>query len=273
MKPFSKDIREKKISELCELTLGDSKHDRDYLDEYLNINALNLDLTETIYRIFDWKYFIKDLNTTKLTLPQTKSWLKRDPYENLILNSEVSYHGESGKIGNIYYGSCWTLLSDCDGMWRNFKADENSCAVKVKTNAKKLITAIYDINDFAHDNRFFIGKVKYVKEQYISELFKRTYKMDELDDGFVFLEYLFIKRQQFKYEHEIRVIIKGNDDKRTIRIPFDPNLLIEEIVLDPAISNTEFLDKKKQIENAGYQGPILHSNLYSRPPHFILNIQ
>ncbi|MCK9639888.1 MAG: DUF2971 domain-containing protein [Prolixibacteraceae bacterium] len=265
MKPFNKVLRERKISEIGFKTNWNLDRNCEYIDDYLHINAINLDLSETIFRIFDWKYFIEDLYDKKLTLLKTMKWLNQDPFENFITNSKVSCRGRFGKIDNSYFGSCWTLQSDCDGLWRNFSSNKRKCVVKVKTSTKKLFTTIYNINNPLHSSKYYIGKVKYIKKSAISDLFNHSYKKSELDDGFLFVQQLFLKRKQFSYENEVRIIVKedSNDDK--IKIPIDPNSLFDEIILDPFISTSNFSRKKKEIEKAGYTGSILQSDLYSKP--------
>jgi len=272
MRQFCKEIREKKMAQIYSRANGDSSIDMEHLNDYLDINAINLDLSETVYRIFDWKYFIEDLTDKKLTLTNTLNWINRDPFENFIINSKVSYKGKEGIIDNSYFGSCWTLISDCDGLWRNFSSNKRKCVVKVRTNAKKLFSSIYNLNDFNHDAKYFIGKVKYLKGNSVSNILKREYNIKELDDGFLFVEQLYIKRKQFNYEHEVRIIVKGDNKDNVLKIPIDPNSLFDEIILDPFISASNFAWKKKEIERTGYTGPIVRSDLYSKP-NFILKIK
>jgi hypothetical protein len=272
MRPFNKNLREEILTQIYSKTEGHQNYEREYFDEFLNANALNLDLSETIYRIFDWKYFIEDLKDRKLTLTKTLIWLNQDPFENIITNSKVSYKGRFGIIDNTYYGSCWTLNSDCDGLWRNFSSNKRKCVIKVKTNAKKLFSALYNIDYFNHDCKYYIGKVKYLTEESISRIFNRSYNKRELDDGFLFIQQLFLKRLQYKYEKEVRIIMKEDIKDDIFRIPIDPNTVFEEIVLDPFISASNYVRKKKEIEKAGYSGPILHSNLYVKPS-FIFKIK
>jgi hypothetical protein len=270
MIPFSRNKRDKIILEIDNLTNGDISKDKQYIDEYLDANACNLDLSENLYRIIEWKYFIEDLREKKLSMSQIENW--KDPFENFILKSKVLYKGKYGKIGNIYFGSCWSLKSECDGLWKNIRSNKKSCAVKVKTSAKKLFSSIYDINDIAHDNHYFLGKVNYLNEKEISSIFNRTYNKKDLDDGLLFIQQLFIKRKQFNYEEEVRAIVKKDSKEKHIKIPVDPNFLLDEIVLDPFISLPAFRYKKKEIENAGFTGSVTRSDLYNKP-HFIFKIK
>lgn len=270
MKPFSKNKRTEIILETYNLTNGDISKKYQYIDKYLDANAFNLDLSENLYRIIDWKYFIEDLIEKNLSMSQVENW--KDPFENFILKSKVLYNGRYGKIVNVYFGSCWSLKSECDGLWKNIKSNKKSCTVKVKTSAKKLFSSIYDINDFAHNAHYFLGKVNYLDETEIRDIFNQTYNKKELDDGFLFIQQLFIKRKQFNYEEEVRAIVKKDSSEKYIKIPVDPNFLFDEIVLDPFISMSEFKRKKKEIENAGFTGSVVRSDLYDKP-NFIFRIK
>ncbi|NQU33128.1 MAG: hypothetical protein HQ521_07825 [Bacteroidetes bacterium] len=203
-------------------------------------------------------------------MSQIENW--KDPFENFITKSQVHYKGKQGKIVNIYFGSCWSLKSECDGLWRNVRPNKKSCAVKVKTSAKKLLSSIYNINDFAHNAHYFLGKVNYLNEKEIKGIFNRTYNKKDLDDGLLFIQQLFIKREQFSYEEEVRAIVKKDSTEKYIKIPVDPNFLFDEIVLDPFISMSTFRLKKKEIENAGFTGTVTRSDLYNKP-HFIFKIK
>jgi hypothetical protein len=272
MKPFNKNKRERIISNIDSLTNGDPNRDYLYCDDYLNVNAFNLDLSESLYRIFDWKHFINDLNDSKLILIPTLDWVKLDPFESFLLNAKVNYRGKRGRIIESYYGLCWSLKSDCDGLWKNYSSNKKKCVVKVKTNAKKLFAAIYNIYDPLHSNKYFIGKVQYLKERSILNFLKHKYDLSEFDDGLMFAKQFFIKRSQFKYEEEVRIIARNSNPLINFKIPIDPNSLYDEIVFDPFISASNFTRKKKEIEKTGYKGSILHSNLYNKTT-FVLKIR
>jgi len=274
MKPFSTDIRDKKISEIFSMTNGDVSKESQFLDDYLNINSINLDLSENLYRIFDWKYFIKDLRDKRLTLVRTHKW--EDPFENFLLKAKGHYNGRDVDLANIrnsFYISCWSLNSECDGIWRNYKPNKKSCVVKVRTNAKNLFESIYDINNNSNDSNYFIGKVEYVNDNAIVKKFRRKYDIRNLDDGLIFAQQLFIKRKPFKYEQEVRIVMRDdNNSADIIQVSIDPNLIFEEIVLDPWIKLSTYIRKKKEIENAGFTGKITRSSLYDQP-FFIFKIK
>ena len=111
MKPFDYQARKHTINKIDILKRQESKSDNDFKNEYLDINSINLDLNETIYRIFNYDFFIQDLIAKKLTLINPSKW--DDPFENFLFSStgvlddgrEVSFEN----ISNSYFALCWSL--------------------------------------------------------------------------------------------------------------------------------------------------------------------
>ncbi len=280
MKPFSIEERQRKIVEIDRQTGGDKSLDINYKDEYLDINAINLDLNENLFRIFDFDRFINDLQENKLTLVRPKKW--QDPFENFLLNSQGKL--DDGTMVNFqpirdsFYGQCWTLKEECDGLWRNFRSGDK-CAVKVKVNSKKLFEAFYDFTNKFHNLSYFIGKVEYVSDDEIESFFKEKIDFFHFQNGIELAYTLLLKRSSFAYEDEVRLIfhkpstdeidineIKNPwDNSDLFKFQIDINELFEEIVFDPWIQPTEYDTKKQEIIELGYTGPINRSSLYDRP--------
>lgn len=280
MKPFSIEERHRKILQIDHQTGGDNTQDINFKDEYLDINAIDLDLTENLFRIFDFDRFISDLRENKLTLVRPKKW--QDPFENFLLNSQGQL--DDGTFVNFrpirdsFYGQCWTLKEECDGLWRNFKSGDK-CAVKVKTNSKKLFETFYDFTNKFHNLSYFIGKVEYVSDDEIESYFKEKIDFFNFQNGIGLAYTLLLKRTSFAYENEVRVIFhKPSTDEIDIhelnnpwdnsdlfKVQIDINELFEEVIFDPWIQPNEFDTKKQEIRNIGYTGPITRSSLYDRP--------
>lgn len=87
MKPFSEKLRNKIFSEIDTRSFGTGYNDNQFIDDFLNVNSINLDLSEELYRIFKWNHFIEDLGNEKLTFVQPSSW--PDKFENFMLNFPV----------------------------------------------------------------------------------------------------------------------------------------------------------------------------------------
>jgi len=267
MNPFNLKIRHDKIIEIDFIKIRDRLSDFDYKNDYLNINAVNLDLTENVFRIFNWDYFIDDLKNKKLTLTRPNSW--RDPFENFLLNSKGQL--EDGcfvgleNIRDSFYGLCWSLKADCDGIWRNYKGD-NNCAIKAKTTTGKLLDGIYDINNTSHYISYFIGKVDYVSDDVIADFFKEKLDFRNYQSGIEFALTLMLKRLAYAYEEEVRIIVYNKDNVNSLlQIDIDPNHLYDELILDPWIKPNEFEQKKDELINAGFTGKITRSSLYDKP--------
>lgn len=266
MKPFSLEKRHKKIIEIDFLKNNKGKTDPDFFDDYLNINAINLDLNENIYRIFNWDYFINDLKNNKLTLMHPHEW--QDPFEFFLLNSRGQL--PDGRlvgfepIRDSYYGQCWSLKDDCDGIWRNFKGS-NNCVLKAKATSKKLFEVLYNINDPFHYISYFIGKVDYVTDDTITDFFKERINLGDFQSGIEFATTLLIKRHAYAYEEEVRIIVHKQGHGRFYQTNINPNLLYDELILDPWLKPDEFENKKIELRNAGFTGKISRSSLYDKP--------
>jgi hypothetical protein len=274
MKPFSAVNRRNKIWEIDHLTGGNNSLDVNFISEYLNNNAINLDLTENIYRIFDWKYFITDLRGNTLTLVRPHKW--QDPFENFLLNAVGRYKGmnvDLTGIRNKYYSQCWSLNSECDGLWRNYKTNKKGCAVKAKTTTKILFENIYDIHNPFHSLNYFIGKVQYVNDNSIVNVFKPKYNMSNFQSGLELSQNLLFKRKPFRYEQEVRLIVRDDYCQADIiQLSINPNIIFEELILDPWIKPSTFKRKKRELEQAGFTGKITRSSLYDKP-FFIFKIK
>jgi hypothetical protein len=270
MKNFDIRERHKRIIELDHKTEHGKYFTPSNKREYIDANSINLALEENIYRIFSIDKFKKTLESKKLCLVRPHKW--QDPFENFLLNSvgklddgtEVSFE----TIRNNYFGQCWTLKKECDGLWRNYKGSEPS-AIKVKSSVEKLMNQFYNIDNKFHMLSYFIGKVDYVTDTEIENYFKNEIDIINFQSGVEFAQTLLIKRLSFSYEEEVRIIYsKSSQDKHDSDLYFvdiDPNTLFEEIEIDPWLTKTEFEKLKQELIDLGYKGNITRSSLYDRP--------
>lgn len=251
-----------------------------FKNEFIDANTINLSLDDTIYRIFSLDKFKKTLDKNKLCLVRPHKW--EDPFENFLLNSEGRLDDGTPvgfeNIRNNYYGQCWTLKKECDGLWRNYKGDEPA-AIKVKTTVGKLMEQFYDLTNKFHELSYFIGKVDYVSDTEIENFFKSEIDIMNFQSGVEFAQTLLIKRLSFAYEEEVRIIFckpsTNEIDLSKIRNPWnnsdlffvniDPNSLFEEIEIDPWLTKEEFEKLKQEIIDLGFTGHITHSSLYNKP--------
>jgi len=279
MNPFDATQRNVNIRRLDQLTNA-GRNCVPYKTQFIDDNTINLDLGDPIYRIFNLDNFRLTLRTQRLCLVRPSEW--EDPFENFLLNSQ-GILPDGTRVGfspirDQYYGQCWTLRRECDGLWRNYRAAATA-AIKVKTTVEKLMNAFYDLSNRFHELSYFIGKVDYSTDEEIENFFQDELDILHFNSGVEFVQSLLIKRTSFDYEREVRIIFNKPvsdeidlttihnpwDDTNHFLVQFDPNILIEEIEIDPWLSQPEFERLRDEFINLGYHGRITQSTLYNRP--------
>ena len=227
-----------------------------------------LDLDKSIYRIFSYDRFEQLINNKELVLVNPSMW--DDPFENFFLNVEVDCgNGEIATLESLagsWYGQCWTENRDTDAMWRIYSPDKDG--IRVSTTVRKLFSAIYDNSDSKAGLKFFVGAVEYTDKQDIINFLSNTsftnISMGGQSDNFA--ELLCIKRNEFKHESEIRILINDVDNSHgsngCYKIPFDPMAVLDDVCIDPRASNNDFTTLKTDIQNLGVTLPITQSDLY-----------
>ena len=84
-------------------------------------------------------------------------------------------------------------------------------------------------------------------------------------------ETLLFKRTEFEHENEIRLIYYEAQRHEVGQYPeffslnFQPNDLIEEIELDPRLTEIEYLTIEKKLLTSGYSNRVSKSKLYELP--------
>ncbi len=168
-------------------------------------------------------------------------------------------------IAKSWYGQCWTFTEDSDALWRIYSPKKNG--VRVTTTVRKLFSLIWDETDKFKSLNYFIGSAKYKDRKEIEDFMNNTsfwaMALSGQNDGFAKL--LCIKRNEFKHENEVRLLIddpnnKGRDGYYGVDIEYQN--IFEEICLDPRLKEDEFEKLKSEIEP--FVGSILikQSDLY-----------
>lgn len=295
MKDFSKQAYLNEINQIYFKNGGSVKiTNQQQKDAYINANTIDLDPNTPIFRIFKIENLISTLKDKKLCLVKPRLW--DDPFENFLFNAEGilkdGTHVSFEPIREQFYGQCWSLKEECDGLWRNYTS--NSCkkctdndynkrhghtpiSVKVKTTVGKLMDAFYDETNPFHSLCYFIGKVRYCKISDIVDYLKDANNITDTTNINQVLS-LLIKRKAFSYEEEVRLVfsrpspeseidlssIKNpwNHNSDTFKFTIDPDQLFDEIELNPWIDNCDSIisDIKKY-----YKGNVVKSKLYDHP--------
>ncbi len=277
-----------RIKHLAAVQLAENK-----VEDCRSANLIDLTPDTPIYRIFPIDRLLSTLNNKKLCLVRPKLW--DDPFENVLFKSKMFFNNgryiSLNKIRDQFYGQCWSLKKECDGLWRNYTS--NSCkgcdfddfkkrhghtpvSAKVKTTVGKLMEAFYDDTNTESVCSYFMGKVKYCSMVEIADFLEKVDILDTSNFSQVFS--LLIKRDSFSYEEEVRLIFsKPGDDYGSLanvknqwnnsdlfEFSVDPNTLFDEIEFDPWIDDASYDSFTQQI-GQNYNVNVCKSRLYEDP--------
>lgn len=229
------------------------------------INITENDLDKSIYRIFSMKRLIEMFADRKLYLPKVNSW--EDVYENFFLKSNFTNEGYDiiglKKDSELYFGQCWCFIEDSDAMWRIYSHEKQS--IRLKTTMRKLFATVASMENcgIIMDSGLgpildtFIGVVNYKSKEELDVWKKeQIIKMEEFESKNI--ESLFIKRDNFKHESEVRVIYCAEESDSKIKpdsiVPLvgfkiNPHEFIEEIAFDPRADDSYFKAFKEYLIN------------------------
>lgn len=237
-------------------------------------SVIDKDYNSSIYRCIHFERLLEMLLHKNIVLVKTRMW--EDPYENFLFNTKIrsgAHYTSLGSFTDSLYGQCWTMKKETDALWRIYSPTKQ--AVIIKTKISKLAKALSD-SEALLDDRFdtwrkAIAPVEYFSKNKIQNVI-RQYLTLALPDPNIAFDSLFIKRSEFRHEHEVRIIIqkKGqpeddyykNGERKFVKLPIDPNDFIEEILLDPRINESQKELYSNIFRSAGYNGKINKSNLY-----------
>ncbi len=234
--------------------------------ERMKKNILNeLDENASIFRFVSIDRLLEIFRTRKIVLVKPRKW--DDPFENFLSKATV-VNQKNEKVGfnltNDFYGQCWTLRDECDGIWRNYSSLENGA--RIETTAIKLLSSIYDLTNNESKLACFIGKVVYEKDTNIKKMLGDWISQMLTDStGKEIAKMLLIKREEFSYENEVRLLYskKESKDNEIEEFNVDPLALINSVMFSPKINLTDYERYKKELIGYGIsENKILKSTLY-----------
>lgn len=279
MNPFDSKKRIDRLREI-DYDSGGGINEQPFLRDFIDCNTIDVDLSTKLYRVMSLERLKQVISQKKLTLVRPAKW--NDPYENFVLNATAHLAGGTkaslSGLRDLWYGQCWSLKEECDGLWRSFRSLGHN--VKVKVEAGNLMGCFYDILNQFHSVSYFIGKVKYVPEKEIKNFFSKDFNLlAEGGQPMAFVIGLLTKRIQFAYEEEVRLLFKNpNNDAQDLSLvknpwnnsdlfdfSIDPNTLLEEITIEPWVSPADYQQIRVDLAALGYHGPVNRSSLYDAP--------
>lgn len=237
-------------------------------------SIISKDYHTPIYRCIHFERLLEMLLQKNIVLVKTKMW--EDPYENFLFNTKIKVGSISTSLSSqadSIYGQCWTMKKETDAIWRIYSPTKRS--VIIKTKISKLAKVVSDSETLLEDRfdtwRKAIAPVAYFSKNKMQNVIHQ-YSSLVLPDPNIAFDSLFTKRNEFRHEHEVRVIIQKrgqtpddyykNGERKFVKLAIDPNDFIEEILLDPRINESQKNLYSNIFRSAGYKGKINKSNLY-----------
>lgn len=215
---------------------------------------------------------------------KVSSW--EDVYENFLFKQRFSLEDRTpvsaDSLIRCNFGQSWTKSDETDAMWRIYSRipekriysgdfhELDNVAVRIKTTAQKLYDAVY--TDDSCMISTYIGSVEYNSLNSIYQWLSNL-KLSVGNLAMTMTQSLFLKRQEFSHEEDVRIIISyATDDPRInndiIIFQIDPYSFIEEILIDPRLIGTELETViREQLDEKGAQLNKIHtSQMYSFTP-------
>ena len=221
----------------------------------LNWESLPADKTVYLYKIIPYKYLLRWIYEEKIRFKQVAGW--DDVYELFLFKQKFVKDGNAvdfSAVQRTIYGQSWSLLRDSDALWRIYSPDKLS--VRISTTFNDLVALMEKNTSCLRGIEVFVGKVIYLKKNKINEKIQE-YLPDIFSDNNV-VDSLFVKRDSFSYEKEVRIILKkmtecDGEIVSNREIPFTdisirPIELIKEIAFDYRLDDALFNCLKSTIQ-------------------------
>ncbi len=219
-----------------------------------------------MYKYIKLDYVLNMLETGKFRFDNIKKW--EDVYENFVDKEDVNLLNstkDGNMLGSTLFGQSWTTQEESDAMWRIYS--NTGYVVRVMTVYPLLFHVLVDWMTDHKDTptTITIDHVYYADENEINEWLLSNSPMNlwafiELQE-----EGIFIKRREFEHEKEVRALLRSsiNDKREYIELNFDPHKVFREIVIDPRVSEDEFIRQRDCLVNRGFDmSKIRKSTLY-----------
>lgn len=283
------------------------------LDERVRCqNCLGISPETKIYRLMTFDRFRELLKEKKLVLVLPVSW--NDPWEycllciNYIIRNEQTYEHTFyalDSMGESLYAQSWSLEAESDGLWRGYTPSKapiddalESHSIQIQTTVGALMKQVYQTRAIASAKSIYIGAVTYCPE---SVLLKKAgdFGMSLLraDEGVsadwneTVLATLFLKRDAFRYEREVRLVIDASANNKyrpkvvvpdkpkrkgmlrkenLLDVDIVPESLIQKVVADPWCSDAVIQKMQDEVKNLEYPFKVERSSLYNPPPAIII---
>lgn len=224
----------------------------------------NINENDSLYRYISLAQFLSLVENEELLLKKITLW--EDTWEGL--DKQIPRRKDDGgleyphtTLADSVVGQCWTYEKDSDAMWRIYSPDKQG--VMIETKAKNF----FYIKGLRHA---ILARVKYFNNDNFLEKIKEI----ENDKSYRFAGTMILKRDAFKHENEVRLLVcmqsymHDSDinawNIETYGFKVNPFEFIESITFDPRADQWFVSTMKKYCNSKGFTCPVTKSKLYDR---------
>jgi hypothetical protein len=238
----------------------------------MDLNFLDIalqDVDKPIYRVFSIQHLLELFETGRNTLVHPSEW--DDPFENVILSCHYLLEGGERVFfadREKLFAQCWTFVKESDAMWRIYSKDKQG--VRVRTTPRRLLRFLWTQTTMPAIS-CFLGRVQYKRIDDFKQFIGSSGVPGELVDtsGQGQARSLLWKRKEFRHEREVRLILFNHSQEPAEgtlwRYAVDPNVLFDQIVLDPRLSPQLAHVFMSHFKARGYPHRVFQSGLYHLP--------
>lgn len=244
-----------------------------------------LTLSTKLYRYIPIQRYLQMIEYGYNALAHISYW--EDPYEAFIfrggLKSYVVRHPDmEDRIYDAFryvYGQSWTKDGDeKDVIWRAMSTGSRGTLVRIQTSVRKLAESILkslnrDGLEGGISDRIRIARIKYMNREELDARLLEENLRDVLNSH-ARMGFFFVKREEFSLEDEVRVIVIPKDeeidrvrckDGGLLKFSISPAKLIEEVLVDPCVTQREYEMIKCRTRFVSTQIDVVKSGLFEWP--------
>lgn len=219
----------------------------EYRNSWINLTPDYIDAhwDMKLYNILPYKRFLTLLRTRSLYFSNILTAWKDEPYELFYFKPHYFMHAIPMNVEDVssrYYAQCWSTERDSNAMWRIYSG-KNYDGVRIATTLGEIIQLLYPVRNI--NQLPYIGFMQYEWKKDIQAWLSSHSNLSLHDWQNAARDSLFMKRKNFRYENEFRILLSAPtvinnqpnpwSDYQTLQI--DINAFIKEITFSPFIDD------------------------------------
>lgn len=245
----------------CIIMLSDLLRE-DFMCRERIVYSNNINDSDHLFRYMSLAQFISIIENQKLYLKKVKLW--DDPWE--APDDQLPLMGKGGNpifteslLASSTVGQCWTCEKDSDAMWRIYSPD---CQGVMIETVVKNFTFIENLRHASLAKVIYYNKSNYIEKRYeIANNHSYTFAGD-----------MALKREAFKHENEVRLLVCLQDyhelgdiwEIPVVGFNIDPKQFITSITFDPRAEDWFVETMKKYCMSKQLNCPTEKSTLYTK---------